>query len=67
MRSKLNVSLDREAMTENLVLLAVRQQHDLAKHPAFAQHLVRAARLFERQPLRNKGLDLALFEQVEQS
>jgi hypothetical protein len=26
--------------------LAVRQQHDLAEHSAFAQHLVRAARLF---------------------
>ena len=48
------------------VPLAVRQQHDLAEHSAFAQHLVRAARLFERQPLRDQGLDLALFEQVQQ-
>jgi hypothetical protein len=44
------------------VPLAVRQQHDLAEHSAFAQHLVRAARLFEGQPLRDQGLDLALFE-----
>jgi len=46
--------------------LAVRQQHDLAEHSALAQHLVRAARLFERQPLRDQGLDLALFQQVQQ-
>src|SRR5262245_13572166 len=41
------------------VPLAVWQQHDLAEHSTFAQHLVRAARLFERQPLRDPGLDLA--------
>ena len=46
--------------------LAVRQQHDLAEHSAFAEHLVRAARLFERQPLRDQRLDLALFQQVQQ-
>ena len=46
--------------------LAVRQQHDLAEHSAFTQHVVRAARLFERQPLRDQGLDLALFEQVQE-
>src|SRR5262249_54806366 len=28
-------------------LLAVRQEHDLAEHSAFAQHLVRAARLLK--------------------
>src|SRR5262249_6547365 len=56
----------REAVTESQVPLAVRQQHDLAEHSAFPQHLVRSARLFERQPLRNQRLDLALFEQVEQ-
>ena len=46
------------------VPLAVRQKHDLAKHSAFAQHLVRASCLFERQSLRDQGLDLALFVQV---
>jgi hypothetical protein len=29
------------------VPLAVRHQHDFAEHAAFAQHLVRATRLFE--------------------
>jgi hypothetical protein len=48
------------------IVLYVRQQHDLAKHSAFAQRLVRAARLFERQPLCDQGLDLALFEQIQQ-
>jgi hypothetical protein len=48
------------------VPLAARQQHDLAEHAAFAQHLVRVARLFEGQPLRDQGLDRALFEQVQQ-
>src|SRR5262245_40244180 len=33
--------------------LAVRQQRDLAEHSPFAQHLVRTARLFEWQPLRD--------------
>jgi hypothetical protein len=32
------------------VPLAVRHQHDFAEHPAFAQHLVRAARPLEWQP-----------------
>jgi hypothetical protein len=27
--------------------LAIRQQHDFAKHAAFAQHLVRVARAFD--------------------
>ena len=53
-------------MTGSPVRLAVRQQHDLTENSAFAQHLVRAARLFERQPLRDQGLDLALFQQVQQ-
>ena len=48
------------------VALAVREQHDLAEHSAFAQHLVGAPRLFEGQPLRDQGLDLAFFEQVQQ-
>jgi hypothetical protein len=55
-----------DAATGSHVALAVRQQHDLAEHSAFAQHLVRAARLLERQSLRDQGLDLALFEQVQQ-
>ena len=46
--------------------LAVWQKYDLAEHSAFAQHLVRVTRLFERQPLRDQGLDLAFFEQVQQ-
>jgi hypothetical protein len=50
----------------NNVPLAIRQQDDFAEHSAFAQHLVRAARLFERQALRDQGLDLALFEQIQQ-
>jgi hypothetical protein len=52
--------------TANCGGLTVWQQRNLAQHSAFAQHLVRAARLFERQPLRDQGLDLALFEQVQQ-
>ena len=48
------------------VALAVRQQHDLAEYSTFAQHLVRAPRRFERQSLRDQGLDLALFEQLQQ-
>ena len=48
------------------VPLAVRHQHDFAEHAAFAQHLVRAARLFERQPLCDQRLDLALLEQIQQ-
>jgi hypothetical protein len=55
----------RDAVAGSHVPLAVRQQHDLAEHSAFAQHLVRAARLFERQTLRDQGLDLALFQQVQ--
>ena len=55
-----------DAVTGSHVPLAVRQQHDLAEHSAFAQHFVRAARLFERQPLRDQGLGLAFFEQVQQ-
>lgn len=46
-------------------LLAVGQQHDLPEDPALAQHLVRVARLFERQPLRDQRLDLSLFEKVQ--
>ena len=46
--------------------LAVRHQHDFAEHAAFAQHLVRAARLLEWQPLCDQWLDLALFEQIQQ-
>ena len=42
--------LARDAVAGSHVPLAVRQQHDLAQHSAFAQHLVRAARPFERQP-----------------
>jgi len=48
------------------VPLAVWQQYDLAEHSAFAQHLMRAASLFEWQPLRDQGLDLALFQQIQQ-
>jgi len=46
--------------------LTVRQQHDLADNSPFTQHLMRAARLLERQPSRDQGLDLALFEQIQQ-
>lgn len=46
--------------------LSVWQQYDLAEHSAFAQHLVRLARLFERQASRDQGLYLSLFEQVQQ-
>lgn len=53
-------------MIGNHAPLAIRQQHDLAEYPTFAPRLVRAAGLFERQPLRDKGPDLALFQQVQQ-
>jgi hypothetical protein len=46
--------------------LSVRHQHNLAEHPAPCQHLVRASRFIERQPLRDQGFDLALFEQVQE-
>jgi hypothetical protein len=62
---KLNLPTD-TVIVSRLIRLAVRQQHDLAEHSAFAQHLVRAARLFEGQPLRDQRLDPALFEQVQQ-
>jgi hypothetical protein len=56
----------RDAVTGSHLQLSVRLQHDFAEHPAFAQHLVRAADLLEQQPLGNEGLDFALFEQVQQ-
>ena len=37
-----------DAATEGPDPLSMRQQHYLAEHPALAQHLMRAARLFER-------------------
>jgi hypothetical protein len=46
---------------------AVRQQHDLAEHSAFAEHIVRAAGLLERQPLRDQRLDLPLYEQAKET
>ena len=46
--------------------LAVRQQHDLAEHSAFAQHLVRAARLLSGNRWAIRGLILPCFEQVQQ-
>ena len=55
-----------ETLSSRGLPLTVRQQHDLAEHSAFAQHFVRAARLLERQPLRDQGLDLALVEQIQQ-
>jgi hypothetical protein len=42
-------------------------RHDLSEDSAVAEHLVCAARLFERQPLCDQGLNTALFQQLQQS
>jgi len=46
--------------------LAVRQQHYFPEHSALSQHLVRSARLLDRNPLRDQTLDLAFLKQVQQ-
>ena len=57
-----NAKNDYCTLSGSQISLVVWQQYDLAEHSAFAQHLVCAARVFERQPSRDQGLDFALFE-----
>ena len=46
--------------------LAIWQKHYLAEHSTLAQHFVRVARLFERQPLRDEKIDLTSDQQLLQ-